>query len=109
MGLQVTFLLNNDLMALSGYSITRIHDFKLRDQESKTVVLQDGVYIFINSHISVSQITLLKVLNSWGVKTTDIIAPTSTHEVTISGSNNTVAFSANSLCFGYIFRLYAYE
>lgn len=101
--------LNGSLTALSHYSITRIHDFRLRDQESKTVVLQDGVYIFINGHISASQITLLKVLNSWGVKTTDIIAPTSTHEVTISGSNNTVAFSANGLCYGYIFYLFPFE
>lgn len=101
--------LNGSLTALSHYSITRIHDFRLRDQESKTVVLQDGVYIFINGHINASQITLLKVLNSWGVKTTDIIAPTSTHEVTISGSNNTVAFSANGLCYGYIFYLFPFE
>lgn len=101
--------LNGSLTALSHYSITRIHDFKLRDQESKSVVLQDGVYIFINGHINASQITLLKVLNSWGVKTTDIIAPTSTHEVTISGSNNTVAFSANGLCYGYIFYLFPFE
>lgn len=101
--------LNGSLTALSHYSITRIHDFRLCDQESKTVVLQDGVYIFINGHINASQITLLKVLNSWGVKTTDIIAPTSTHEVTISGSNNTVAFSANGLCYGYIFYLFPFE
>lgn len=101
--------INGSLTALSYYSITRIHDFRLRDQESKTVVLQDGVYIFINGHINASQITLLKVLNDWGVKTTDIIAPTSTHEVTISGSNNTVAFSANGLCYGYIFYLFPFE
>lgn len=105
---QITSL-NGSLTALSYYSITRIHDFRLRDQESKTVVLQDGVYIFINGHINASQITLLKVLNGWGVKTTDIIAPTSTHEVTISGSNNTVAFSANGLCYGYIFYLFPFE
>lgn len=101
--------LNGSLTALSHYSITRIHDFLLRDQESKTVVLQDGAYIFINGHINASQITLLKVLNSLGVKTTDIIAPTSTHEVTISGSNNTVAFSANGLCYGHIFYLFPFE
>lgn len=101
--------INGSLTALSHYSITRIHDFKLSDQESKSVVLQDGAYIFINGHINASQITLLKVLNSWGVKTTDIIAPTSTHEVTISGSNNTVAFSANGLCYGYIFYLFPFE
>lgn len=101
--------INGSLTALSHYSITRIHDFRLRDQKSKTVVLQDGVYIFINGHINASQITLLKVLSSWGVKTTDIIAPTSTHEVTISGSNNTVAFSANGLCYGYIFYLFPFE
>lgn len=81
----------------------------MRDNESKTVVLQDGVYIFINAHINASQITLLKVLNSWGIKTIDIIPPTSSHEVTISGNNNTVVFSANGLCYGYIFRLCMYE
>ena len=91
------------------YSIRRIHDFKLRDQESKTVVLQDGVYIFINGHINTSQITLLKVLNSWGVKTTDIVVPTSGYEVTISGSNNTVVFSTNGICYGHIFYLFPFE
>lgn len=101
--------LNGSLMTLSSYSITRIRDSKMRDNESKTVVLQDGVYIFINAHINASQITLLKVLNSWGIKTIDIIPPTSSHEVTISGNNNTVVFSANGLCYGYIFRLCMYE
>ena len=96
-------------MTLNGYSIARIRDFKIRDNESKTVVLQDGVYIFINAHINASQITLLKVLNNWGIKTVDIIPPTSSQEVTISGSNNTVDFSANGMCYGHIFNLFAYE
>lgn len=71
--------------------------------------MQDGVYIFINAHINASQMTLLKVLNSWGVKTNDVIAPASGYEVVISGSNNTVAFSANGLCYGYIYHLFAFE
>lgn len=95
-------------MTLSDYSISRVHDFKIGDKESKTVFLQNGAYLFINAHFIASQITLLRVLNNNNIMTTEVIPPASPNEVIISGNNNTVVFSANGVCYGYIFRLCLY-
>lgn len=94
---------------VSDYAISRVHNFSMRDKESKTVFLQSGAYLFINAHMFASQITLLRVLDNINVETTDVIPPKSPNEVIISGGNNNVVFSANGMCSGFIFRLCVYQ
>lgn len=68
--------------------------------------MKNGAYLFINGHMFATQITLLRVNDI--IETTEVVPPTSQNEVIISGDNNIVTFSANGMCYGYIYRLFTY-
>lgn len=103
------FLLNNDLMTLSGYSISRVHDFFIRDNESKNISVSPGAYLFINGHIYAPQITLLRITNDLGCEKTHIIQPSSSNEVTIFGKAESMTFKATGICYGFLVRLISYD
>ena len=102
------FCLNGSLNTSNDYAISRVHNFFIGDNESKTVYLQGGVYLFINGHIFAPQITLLRTMESRELQITHIIQPLSSNEVTISGTPNSIVLTANGMCYGFLFRLFCY-
>lgn len=101
--------LNGSLNTLNGYVISRVHDFLIRDNESKNISVSPGAYLFINGHIYAPQITLLRITNDHDCEKTHIIQPSSSMEVTISGRSESMTFKATGLCYGFLVCLISYD
>ena len=78
--------------------------FDLRDNQSKTIQLQEGFYLFVNWHVmGTLQLTVFTALANYDLHYYDLI-PNPSVSIAWDKTTRNCAFIANGFCAGQLFR-----
>ena len=91
------------LLLNSNNGLTQIR-LDLHDNQSKTIQLQEGFYLFVNWHVmGTLQLTVFTVLVNFDLHSYNLI-PNPSVSIVLDKTTRNCTFTANGFCAGQLFR-----